>query len=116
MVERVLCRVSNNLLTFTDALIVNKSHYSDINKAYAIDKFIEFYKSLRFRNQYAEGKNLKEPNPPHYVLISRKDFYTTGFGADEKNYQMLRQAMDYAVAAPNHGLADKHNKMNRMHV
>ena len=104
----------NNLLTFTDALIVNKSHYSDINKADAIDKFIEFYTSLRFRNQYAEGKDLKEPHPPRYVLISRKDFYTTGFGANEKNYQMLRQAMDYAVAAPNHGLADKHEEMNRI--
>ena len=39
----------NNLLTFTDALIVNKSHYSDVNKADAIDKFIEFYTSLRFQ-------------------------------------------------------------------
>ena len=104
----------NNLLTFTDALIVNKSHYSDIKKADAVNKFIEFYTSLRFRNQYAEGKDLKEPHPPRYVIISRKDFYTTGFGGREKNYQMLRQAMDYAVAAPNHGLAGKKDEMNRI--
>ena len=96
-------------MTFTDALIVNKSHYSDINKADAIDKFIEFYTSLRFWNQYAEDKDLKEPHPSSYVLISRKDFYTTEFEADEKNYQMLRQAMDYVVADPNHGLPEKHN-------
>ena len=53
-------------------------------------------------NQYAEGKDLKEHHPPRYVLISRKKFYTTGFGADENNYKILRKAMDYAVAAPNH--------------
>ena len=106
----------NNLLTFTDALIVNKSHYSDVNKADAIDKFIEFYTSLRFRNQYAEGKDLKEPHPPRYVLISRKDFYTTGFGAHEKNYQMLQQAMDNTVAGPNHGLFWKKEEIEHILV
>ena len=104
----------NNLLTFTDALIVNKSHYSDVDKANAIDKFIEFYTSLKFRNQYAEGKDLKEPHPPRYVLASRKDFYTQGYGAHEKIYQMLRKAMNCGVAAPNHGLAGKIDKMDRI--
>ena len=37
--------VENNLLTFTDGLIVNKSHYSEVHKADTIDKFIEFYTS-----------------------------------------------------------------------
>ena len=60
---------------------------------------------MKFRNQYAEDKDWKEPHPPCYVHISRKDFYTTEFEADEKNYQILWQAMDYAVADPTHGLS-----------
>ena len=38
-----LLGAENNLLTFTDPLIVNKSHYSDVNNADTIDKFIVFY-------------------------------------------------------------------------
>lgn len=95
----------NYLLTFTDALIVNESHYSacDGKKSDAIDKFVRFYTSLSFRNKYAQGHDLPKPHPPRYVLIARKDFYTDGFGAYQKNYQKLREAMNYAVAAPNHG-------------
>ena len=106
--------VENNLLTFTDGLIVNKSHYSDVHKADTIDKFIEFYTSLRFQNQYAEGKDLKEHHLPQYLLFSRKDFYTKGFGAHEKNYQMLQQAMNNTIGVPNHGLALKKDEMIRM--
>jgi hypothetical protein len=101
----------NQLLAFTDAAIVNKSHYSG-RKAAAILAFLKFYTSLDFRNKYAEGKDLKCPHPPRYVMIAREDFYTTGFGAKNKNYKELRKAFDHAVAAPNHGLADKHKKMD----
>ena len=105
----------NHLLTFTDALIVSKSSYSsDDKRARAIDEFISFYTSLSFRNKYAAGADLKEPHPPRYVMIARKDFYTDGFGATQKNYQKLRDAMDYSVAAPNHGLAGRHEEMNRI--
>ena len=103
----------NYLLTFTDALIVNKSCYSDARRAEAVDKFIRFYTSLSFRNKYASGADLKEPHPPRYVMISRKDFYTEGFGVQE-NYQKFRKAMDYSVAAPNHGLVARHEEMNRI--
>ena len=108
--------IENNLLTFTDDLIVKKNHYSDVNKADAIDKFIEFYTSLKFQNQYAEGKDLKEHHPPRYLLFSRKDFYTKGFGAHEKNYQMLQQAMNNTIGVPNHGLALKKDEMIRILV
>ena len=47
-------------------------------------------------------------------MIARKDFYTDGFGATQRNYQKLRDAMDYSVAAPNHGLAGRHEEMNRI--
>ena len=101
-------------MTYTGGLIVNKSQYSDVNKANAIDKFIKFYTSLTFQNQYAEGKDLKEPHPPRYLFIARKDFYTKGFGTDEEIYQMFRQAMNCAVAAPNHGFAGKNVEINRI--
>ena len=106
----------NNLLTFTDALIANRSRFSDKGKEDAIVKFLKFYTSLSFRNQYAEGQDLKKPHPPRYVLVSRKDFYTVGFGAKDKNYQHFYKALEYAVAAPNHGLASRHEKMNAMLV
>ena len=69
---------------------------------------------MSFRNKYAAGADLKEPHPPRYVMIARKDFYTDGFGATQRNYQKLRDAMDYSVAAPNHGLAGRHEEMNRI--
>ena len=34
--------------------------------------------------------------------------------AHEKIYQMLRKAMNYAVAAPNYGLSGKHDEMDRI--
>ena len=102
----------DRLLAFTDAAIVNKFHYSDPKKATAIVEFLKFYTSLEFRNKYAKGVDLKDPHPPRYVMISRKDFYTDGFGAGDKHYQQFRRAFDHAVAAPNYGLADKHKEMN----
>ena len=107
----------NYLLTFTDALIVNNSRFAEKKKHPAIAKFIEFYASLRFRNKYAEGKDLKDPHPPRYVLIPRKDFYTKGFGATNKHYEQLEKILaNLAVAAPNHGIAGRHEEMNEMLV
>ena len=105
----------NNLLTFTNALIVSKSSYSsDDRRAEAIDRFIQFYTSLSFRNKYAAGADLKDPHPPRYLIVARKDFYTDGFGAQQKNYQKLYEAMYHSVAAPNYGLASRHEEMNRV--
>ena len=59
---------------------------------------------------------MKEPHPPRYVLIARKDFYTEGFGAANNNYQKLRAAIDYSMAAPNHGLAGRVKEMNEVLV
>ena len=108
----------NNLLTFTDALVVNNSRFAEQNKCPAITKFIKFYTSLSFRNKYAEGQDLKEPHPPRYVIVSRKDFYTSthGFGAKNKKYQELHEALTNAVACPNHGIVGRHKEMYEMLV
>ncbi len=109
---------SNFLLTFTDALIVNNSRFGEKKKSLAISKFIKYYSSLSFRNKYAEGQDLKEPHPPRYVLIPRKDFYSKGgFGYTNKHYMQLQKILaELAVAAPNHGIAGRHEKMNEMLV
>ena len=60
----------NNLLTFTDALVVNNSRFAEQRKHPVITKFIKFYTSLSFRNKYAEGQDLKEPHPPRYMSLS----------------------------------------------
>ena len=106
----------NNLLTFTDALVVNNSRFAEQKKCPAITKFIKFYTSLTFRNKYAEGQDLKKPHPPRYVIISRKDFYTQGFGAENKKYRELHEALRFAVACPNHGIVGRHKEMYEMLV
>ena len=106
----------NNLLTFTDALVVNKSHFAEQKKRQAIDMFIKFYTSLTFRNKYAEGQDLKEPHPPRYVLVSRKDFYTEGLGARNKKYRELYKALSFATACPNHGIVDQHKELYKLLV
>ena len=105
----------NNLLTFTDALVINSSRFAEQRQRLPITKFVKFYNSLHLRNLYAEGRDLKKPHPPRYVIVSRKDFYTKGFGASDKNYQKLRSTLDqFAVAAPNHGIAGRLDEMYKM--
>ena len=106
----------NNLLTYTDAIIVNKALFEDKKRAKAINTFITFYTSLDFRNKFAEGADLTKPHPPRYVMVSRKDFYTKGFGTSDKNYKMLHSALQFSIAAPNHGLYDKVTGMNKVLV
>ena len=107
----------NNLLTYTDAIIVNKSNFTNSPaRAEAINRFITFYTSFDFRNEFAKGADLKKPHPPRYVMVSRKDFYTKGFGTSDKNYKMLHSALQFSIAAPNHGLYDKVTGMNKVLV
>lgn len=105
---------NNHLLAYTDAAVVNKTSYESEVKKDAIEKFITFYTSLEFRNHLTMGKYLPASNPPKrlYVLPSRMDFYTSGYGADDAYYQKLFSALDHAVAAPNHGLVGVKNTMN----
>ena len=104
----------DNLLTYTDAIVFNKESFSDGKRAEAITKFMKFYTSLSFRNKFAAGTDLKEPHPPRYVMISRKDFYTEGFGASDKNYKNLHPTLLSSVAVPNHGFYAKVPEMNRV--
>ena len=108
----IMAPPGDNLLTFTDAIVFNKKCFSD-GKQEAIIKFMKFYTSLSFRNKFAAGADLKEPHPPRYVMISRKDFYTEGFGASDENYKELHPKLLSSVAAPNHGLCKKIPEMNR---
>ena len=74
---------SNFLLTYTDAVIVNKSAFAE--KADLINKFITFYTSLPFRTNFAFGRNLPPSvKHPRYILPVRKDFFTL------KRLQMIR--------------------------
>ena len=99
-----------NLLMYTDAIVINKKSFSGKRKK-AIIKFMKFYTSLSFRNKFAAGADLREPHPPRYVMISRKDFYTEGFGASDKNYKNLHPKLQSSVAAPNHGFRDLEEKL-----
>ena len=76
---------------------------------------MKFYTSLSFRNKFAAGADLKEPHlPARYVMISRKDFYTEGFGASDKNYKNLHPTLLSSVAVPNNGFYAKVPVMNRV--
>lgn len=66
---------SNNLLTYTDAAVVNKYKFADPKRAADVIKFVEFYTSLPFRTSFAFGQDLP-PSVlyPRYVLPARNDF------------------------------------------
>lgn len=94
---------SNFLLTYTDAVIVNKSAFAE--KADLIKKFITFYTSLRFRTNFAFGQDMPPSvKYPRYVLPARKDFFTLTKVADDPYYPKFHEALKHSVAAPNHGI------------
>ena len=49
---------SNFLLTYTDAVVVNKSKFADTKRAELIVKFVKFYTSLKFRENFSFGQRL----------------------------------------------------------
>ena len=97
---------SNFLLTYTDAVVVNKSTFADTKRAELIIKFVKFYTSLKFREIFAFGRDLPA-SVTRYVLPARNDFFTETKAADDKYYKMFRDALTHSVAAPNHGVYHK---------
>ena len=93
---------SNKLLTYTDALVVNKSKFADQERAALIIKFVKFYTSLAFRTSFAFGRDLPSSVVyPRYVLPARKDFYTETAALHDKYYQQFRDALHHSIPAPN---------------
>ena len=112
---------ANYLLTYTDAVIVNRSRY-DVSpeRAKAIQDFVFFYTALQLRTQYALGADLpehieglpKEDTRPRYVLPARKDFYSQEVITNDPYYPMFHKALQRSVAAPNHDFYDQKNRLN----
>ena len=98
----------NNLLTYTDAAVVNKSKFADPKRAELIKKFVEFYTSLSFRTSIAFGRDLPHKVLyPRYVLPARTDFFTKTGAAENKYYQEFHAALKHSTPAPNHDVYDK---------
>lgn len=99
---------SNHLLTYTDAVVVNKSRFGDSQRADLIKKFIRFYTSLAFRTKIAFGEDLPVNVPgPRYVIPARKDFFTQQKVVDDACYKNIHLALQHSVAAPNHDVYSK---------
>ena len=98
---------SKKLLTYTDALIVNKSKFADQERAALITKFVDFYTSLEFRTSFAFGRDLPSSVVyPRYVLPARKDFYTKT-AVQDNYYQQFYDVLQHSVPAPNADLRRK---------
>ena len=98
----------NRLLTYTDALVINKISKS---KTKIIEKFLKFYSGLEMRTKIAMGEDLKLKTP-RYVLPARLDFYRTGPAYEV--YQMFFKLLKkYSVSAPNHGIYAKTSEMQK---
>ena len=108
----------NYLVTYTDALVVNKSSFSDPLKRQQIEKFVEFYSSLDFRKKFAFGCDL----PPRirrvllarYVLPAHQAFFTeykaTGKGYYKQFHDIL---VRHSIAAPNHDINERRIQLQR---
>jgi thiamine pyridinylase len=96
---------SNNLLTYTDAVVVNKAKYADHRKTELINYFLDFYTSLEFRFSYAFGGDLDQPVCPRYVLPARRDFFTVDKVTKDEYYMQFHKALQcHSVSAPNNGI------------
>ena len=105
---------SNKLLTYTDAVVVNKSKFADQGRAALIVKFVEFYTSLAFRTSFAFGKDLPiSVVYPRYVLPARKDFYTETDAMEDRYYKQFHDAQHHSVPAPNHDIYSKRKALEK---
>ena len=99
---------SNNLLTYTDAAVVNKFKFADPQRAALITKFVEFYTSLPIRTSLAFGRDLP-PSVlyPRYVLPARTAFFTEKAAAEDEYYQQFHAALKHSTPVPNHDIYGK---------
>ena len=101
---------NNNFLMYTDALVINKA-LQTTTTLQDIDDFINFYSRLNTRLSIAFGDDLPAPHPPRYLMQARNDFYTTQNVTNDSIYSLLNGTLQYAVAAPNHGLYYNRHEM-----
>ena len=111
---------ANYLLTYTDAVVVNKSKYEvSPSRAKVIQDFVVFYTGLKLRTQYALGEDLpevieglpKEDTRPRYVITARNDFYSQEVVTSDLTYMMFHRALQRSSPAPNHGLYHKRKEL-----
>lgn len=96
---------SNSLLTYTDAVVVNKSSFADPERAETIKQFVEFYTSLTFRTSFAMGDDLPDfVLHPRYVLPARKDFFTQTAVSQDGYYRQFHDGLQHSIPAPNHDM------------
>ena len=100
---------SNNLLTYTDAVVVNKHKFSDPKRAELIKKFIKFYTSLPIRKSIALGEDLPRSVSvyPRYVLPVLKSFYSHEDVEKDQYYKQFHAALQHSVPASNHDIYGK---------
>lgn len=104
---------TNNFLMYTDALVINKALLNTATTD--IDVFMNFHSKLTTRLSIAFGDDLPMPHPPRYLMQARRDFYTVQQVTDDAIYNILSTAVQYAVAAPNHGLYyNRHEMQNNI--
>ena len=106
---------TNLLLTYTDAVVVNKCKFADPQRAAVITKFVEFYTSLAFRTSFALGKDLPQSDDfyPRYVLPACKAFFTDTAAANDEYYKQFHDALRHSVAAPNHDIYYKRKALQK---
>ena len=99
---------SNNLLTYVDAVVVNKSKFADPQRAAHITKFVEFYTSLPFRTSFAFGWDLP-PSVlyPRYILPALNAFFTETAAAEDEYYREFHAALKHSAPVPFDDVYDK---------
>ena len=97
----------NRLLTYTDALVINKQ--ISRSKKRIVEKFLEFYSGLKMRTMIAMGKDL-DVVAPRYVLPARMDFYRSRH-ANRVYRKFSKLLKKYSVSAPNYGIYNRLSEM-----
>ena len=87
----------NNLLQFTDGLVVSRSQWD--SKQVAISEFIKFFTSTSFRYKLAYGFDLNRPQI-RYLLMPNKDFYDKTPAQYDPIYSDAFPLLQRAVPAP----------------
>ena len=104
----------NNLITYADAVVVNKSKFADPQRAVHIIKFVKFYTSLSFRTSFAFGRDLP-PSVlyPRYILPTLNAFYTETAAAADEYYREFHAALKHSSPVP---FDDMYGKRKTLHM
>ena len=101
---------NNSFPMYTDVLVINKALQTTTTLR-DIDVFMNFYSRLNTCLSIAFGDDLPMPHPPRYLMQARNNFYSTQQVTSDSIYSTLSGTLQYAVAAPNHGLYYNRHEM-----